>query len=252
MKRRFLLAGMTAVFATNQVNFGTDLFGHKSSEVALPSFGNDLIVTLDPVEFSGTGSAKAQFYSYYSDPYAYQRMLEHQNYLAYQQAVARWNQLMMQRAAHHAWLQQQHFLAVQQVMRARAQYEYGDPEVWGNIRSIYGLGRTPTNNSPILVGANESAEQVVISKTLKAAGSVFDRVGQYFDREEQERVVGPQSNEVVAHITLPDGSLLPGNAYTTKNGALGVTDGKVKTADGRIGELAKFKLSDDGEQYLVI
>lgn len=217
-------------------------------EVILPSIDGDLKILIPRRGLNIIAPAYADP-NYYNN--SYQSMAPYQQMLAYQQAWAEWrNQLIQYQIQRYQWIQRQQIQALSQMMQDYSGYQIGQPGPWDAIKSIYGFA--VSNNQPSLFGVNQDSRPVKINKTLQGAGAVFAKVGEYFNQSTQEKAVGPQTSEFPARIVLPNGSTLDGNGYETKYGALGVSNGIVQTEDGKTGQLAKYKLGSDGNQYLIV
>jgi hypothetical protein len=245
-RRKFIKsASAMSVFALGTTLI-PEIFKNVNS-VTLPSLDGDLDIYLGS-DFSVIGKANAQ--NYYN--YSYQQMAPYQRMYEMQRAYALWQAKLAQfRTQQYLWIRQQHINAVlAQMQQYSNQYNISAPRPWDYIESIYGFA--VKNGRPTLFGANSESKPVEITKTVQGAGAVFEKVGDYFNENVQQNAAGPQSNEVPALISLPNGNSLKGNAYKTKYGALGVTEQVVQAKDGTTGQLAKFKLGSDGEQYLIV
>tara|TARA_R110001599_G_scaffold353775_1_gene597172 strand:+ start:10829 stop:11578 length:750 start_codon:yes stop_codon:yes gene_type:complete len=226
----------------------TELFKH-SEEVRLPSLDGELTLQLPQTSSGFISSAHADTYNFYN--HSYQNMAPYQNMVAYNIALQEWRrQLYQYQMQRYQWIQQQHIQRLQQMMTNYSGYQIGNPSPWDSVRSIYGFA--VSNNKPTLFGLNSNSESVQIQRSVQGAGAVFRKVGEYYNQNAQEQVVGPQSSESPAKIVLPNGSTLDGNGYQTQTGGLAVSNEIVRSADGKVGQLAKYKLGKDGNQYLIV
>jgi hypothetical protein len=252
-RRTFLKTGLIGGAATI-VSFEclTSLLS-SYHEVKLPFLGgNQTVHFLKPNESLFPEAYADDFNSH--SVYNYNSIAQYDQQLAYQQAMQQWQIQMaqwQQQIQLYNWMANQHYVMMNQMMQQRANYQsIGKPSVMNSIKSIYGFGKN-SNVEPVLFGMNSNVEQVEIKKTLRGAATVWDKVGEMFDKERQEKTVGPQSSEFIANIALPDGSLLKGNGYKTKYGALGVSNDLIESK-GVVGNLAKFALGHDNNKYLII
>lgn len=246
-RRKFLknsaILGLSYTSASLLLNVFND-----GEEVILPSVEGDLKVLIPRASMGIVSSAYAQSY-YYNN--SYQQMAHYNEMLAYQRALVEWRrQLAYYQVQQYQWIRQQQIIALQNLMVKYSNYQIGQPKPWDSIESIYGFA--VYNNQPTLFGVNSKSKPVSIKKTVQGAGAVFEKVGEYFNQSTQEKATGPQTSESPAKIVLPNGSTLDGNGYKTKYGALGVSNDIVQTQDGKVGQLAKYKLGKDGNQYLVV
>ncbi len=197
--------------------------------------------------------AHAQNFRYYAGG-SYGAMAPYDEWLAHAQARQRWEaQMAAWRAMQqYQWMQAAHQARMRMILAQYQNYAWvGKPDVWDSVQSVYGFAKDNAG-TPVLFGMGADRSQVQVKASLKGASSVWSKLGEHYARDEQERAVGPQSAEVPVKIMLPDGSALAGNGYKTAHGALGVSRQTVQTADGQVGNLAKFTTGPDGNQYLVI
>lgn len=138
------------------------------------------------------------------------------------------------------WMNQQRLASYQAMISGYSGYDVSQPHAMPYIESVYSMVKQ--NSSVFIAGQNASGSGVVTqSRTLvKGVANVYDKVREWFGENEGEHVAGPQSNEAVATVTLPEGNY-SGKATYTKAGALGVTDATVKdTRSGETGHIAKI------------
>lgn len=247
-RRNFIKAGLVGAVGLTVPLKGIELLLNEYKEVDLPFLDGIQTVRIPVRSFSLVPEAHATNFGGYD----YRAMAQYEHMRRIEQARIYWEQRMRaMMAQRYRWMQERHWEEINRQMGNYAGYNIGEPNVWGSIRSIYGFAERE-HYKPVLFGVNRKKRPVAISKTLKGSAAVFEKVGEFFDRDEQEKTVGPQSNEVQAKILLPSGDTLTGNGYKTKNGALALSNNVVQTADGSVGQLAKYKLSDDGNQYLIV
>lgn len=246
-RRKFLKNSAALGLSCTSFSLLFDIF-NGGVELVLPSIEGDLKAILPRKDFSIIPSAYAQNYYYNA---SYQKMAYYSELLAYQKAMAEWRrQLIRYQMQRYQWIQQQQIIALQNLMASYSTYQIGQPKPWNSIKSIYGFA--VYNNQPTLFGVNSQSKPVAVKKTVQGAGAVFAKVGEYFGESTQEKATGPQSSESPAKIVLPNGSTLDGNGYKTEYGELGVSNDIVQTQNGKVGQLAKYKLNKDGEQYLIV
>ena len=221
-----------------------------SYDIILPSSDGEITVTV-PRKLVEVQTAYAQFGV---NPYAeYLQMMAYQEMLAYEAALVAWQQQVIAYQAQYEWIRQREISAMQAVMARYRNYDVTQPRPWDAIHSIYGVARQPSV-MPVMFGINREGDSIRNSKTFPATAAVYNDVLDRSSKKRAEKVAGPQTNDHAAHITLPNGDKLTGNAYETTVGAVGITDmsGFVDRKNGNVGQLVKYKTGRDGEEYMVI
>ncbi|MCJ8210408.1 hypothetical protein MUY27_11870 [Mucilaginibacter sp. RS28] len=259
MKRRAFVQALACTSTLAVINpLEIMNYFEPARDVVLPFIDGKKTVTILAPKRILVNQAQAQYqvpYGY-QGAYAYGNMAPYQNWVAQQQAIAQWQQQMLywQQQQYAAWLNQQHIMAVQNMMYQYQGQQIAPPQVWPGVRSIYGFAKD-YSNTPTMIGVNEYAQPVASKETLRGAAKIFASVNQYYDEQEAERTTGPQTVEQPVQISIPNNSMtLRGKAYGTKNGFVAVSnpDQPVQSNDGRVGRLGKYVTGPDGEQYTVV
>lgn len=221
-------------------------------EVYLPFIDGMRKVTRLKSENSLVNNATAQ---YYYGGYSYGSLAPYQNWYAYQQALHQWQQQMLywRQQQYYAWLRRSHIQRMQQLLYQYRNYQQiGQPQVWSNVKSIYGFARD-NYAQPTLFGLNKYRNNVSVKDNIKGAAKIFDAINNYYGASEAQKTVGPQSSESNAAIKFGN-KYLYGKKYDTENGIVAISnpDQKVTADNGKVGQLAKYVTGPDGEQYAVV
>lgn len=256
MKRKIFIK---AIMATSVLTVVDPLRLLESLEpekdITLPFVDGHRTVTLLKPKSEWVSKLNAQYYygSYYNS-YSYSNLANYQYWYNYQQAVSYYQQSMARwQQQYYTWMQQSH---VQQMQRLLQQYrsyqQIGQPDVWPAVKSIYAYAKD--YSGPTLFGLNKYKQAVATKDNLQGAAKIFDAINNHYGQREAERTVGPQSDEKLARITLPNGQYKNGKYYDTDNGFLAVSnpDELVRADNGKVGRLAKYVTGDDGQQYAVV
>lgn len=256
MKRKSFLKSIVLTTGFSMVNPSgiLDLL-EPSKDVILPfprGLKRKITILKSKIGFFNGISAQYQIPYSYHQGYNYNNLAQYQQMYAYQQAAAQWNNYYRQQQQYYTWLQAEHIRQMQYILQHYSSYQQiGDPNIWGHVTSMYAFARNQ-GYQPVLFGLNSSKDEVAIKDTLKGAANVFDEVNDYYNENEAQKSVGPQTSEVRASIKIPNNIILKGKGYETKNGALAVSDELVQTEDGEVGKLVKYHTGEDGQQYMVV
>ena len=261
MERKSFIKTVLATATLSVINPFTvfDLF-EEEKDIMLPFIGGMQRITLLKHKASLVSDLTAQ--SAYYSPYAYQQsyhyshMAPYDQWYAYQQAVAYWNQQLLvwqQQQQYNSWLQQSHIQRMQYLLsQYQGSQKIGQPSLAPTVQSIYGFAKD-SNERPTLFGLNSQQTPVEIKDTVPGTAKIAEVVTEAYGEQEAEVAVLPQSSEGKALMTLPNNSMLNAKYFKTARGTVGVTDPgqPVVAANGRVGQLGKF-VTKDGEQYMVI
>lgn len=246
LKRNFLKFATLSVVPSVVL---MDVIVRSDRKITLPTLNGFEEITISP-SISFIPNANAQGYAYYSGG-AYGQLAPNDQWRLHMAAVQQWQQQMQAWQMEYAWLQEQHRIRMEQIVKYYKSYQYvGDPNVWPHVESVYGFAKD--QGETVFFGMNADKEHVAIKKTLGGASKVYDAVRNIAGEKIAQTTTGPQSSESLAKIQLPDGDFLDATAYVTNNGAMAVSDKKVTASNGKTGNLAKFHIGKDNQRYLVV
>lgn len=261
MERKFFIKSTLATAALSVIDpFSVfDLF-EEERDIMLPFIGGMQKITLLKRKSRLIPALNAQTGYHtqygYQQSYDYGSLAPYNQWYAYQQAVAYWNQQLVawqQQQQYNYWLQQSHIYRMQYMLsQYQGNQQIGQPSIAPAVRGIYGFAKD-SYNQPTLFGLNTQQAPVEVKHTVKGAAKIFDRVNKFYGGEEAERAVLPQTSEGLAQIVLPNNTMLAGKYYHTEKGTVAISnpDQKVLSQDGTEGQLGKY-VTKDGLQYMVV
>ncbi|WP_075342805.1 hypothetical protein [Tenacibaculum agarivorans] len=178
-----------------------------------------------------------------------------QQYLHYKIAINQYRRMLRQMRSHYLWLQQQELRAMYQFARS---YNYcilmTDPFAIPSVKSVYTCALQDHYSKPIVFGLNRYKQKVITQHTTKAQSNLYNKLNNIIGTKRAEQAIAPQTSEVTAKIILPKGQgAAKGMLYETQNGYVASSfASNFRSQDGKVGELVKYKIGNDGEKYAIV
>lgn len=244
------------------LNPGGILTPTRTVAVTLPFLSGPQVV-----RFSEGEPLFAEAHAQYN-PYAQNYMMRMQQarmmqarFMMQRQAAMRYRALMTRQAQQHRWLNSQRQSTMTGLVNNYRQgWQVSEPQVWSNIKSVYGYAQKAASNPSqlgelALFGLNKLGEKVGIKDTITGAVGIWNELSQLVSNQGQkaklaEYAAGPQSDERPMKISLPNGPRLPGQGYRTLAGRVKVSNRRVES-NGRTGRLIQYDLPGTGRRFTI-
>jgi hypothetical protein len=224
-------------------------------------YGPVIIYRSSPASILPSAHAQNYHLNYQAQQAAYYQAMMAQQMYAMQMAQAQWQAQMMAQQAHYEWLNQQRMqqaMAAYQAMAERYQNMSG-LSVWEKPKSMYAQALTD-NGQLGLVGVNKEGNRVevldshvALTKVAEYSANVkHNNLPHESRKKEVQFDVGPQTSEKKAEIVLPDNTVVAGKGFGTSGGGGIAVSKEPQPTNFGMRDIVKFKIGDDGEQYMVI